>query len=190
MLFRDRTYSVLIVSASEKFNTNTIALLPVGEFWPVKTVKTVGEARRLTLEQSFDMVLINAPLPDDFGSRLATDLCESTDSSVMLFVKSELYDDVCYKVMDYGVFCISKPTTRQIVTQNLRVMCATRERMIKMEARQATVEQRMEEIRLINKAKWKLIESGMTENAAHKYIERRAMDLRITKKEVAEEILR
>lgn len=189
MLFRDRTYSALIVSAHEKFNKEVSALLPVGEYWPVKTVKSAGEARRLLAEKSVDIVLINSPLPDDSGTSLATDVCESTDSSVMLFVRSELYDDVSCKVMEHGVVCISKPTTRQGVTQSLRLMCATRERMARMEAKQATVEERMEEIRVINRAKWKLIDSGMSENEAHKYIERHAMDLRMTKREIAQEIL-
>ena len=190
MVFRDRTYGVLIVSSSEKFNKNTIELLPAGDFWPVKVVKSVGEAKRLTLEQGFDIVLINSPLKDDPGISFACSLCDVTDSSVLLFVKSELFDEISYDAMEHGVVCISKPTTRQLVLQNLRIMCATRERMLKMEARQSTIEERIEEIRLINRAKWKLIEArGMTENEAHKYIERRAMDLRITKRVVAEEIL-
>ena len=190
MVFRDRTYSVLMVSASEKFNKSTAELLPVGEFWPVKIVKSVGEARRLLLNGHFDMVLINAPLPDEFGSKFAADLTDMSDSSVMLFVKSELFDELYFKMTDQGVVLISKPTTRQMVTQNLRVLCATRERLVKLQEKQQTVEQRMEEIRIINRAKWKLIDSrGMTENEAHKYIEKRAMDYRITKREVAEEIL-
>ena len=190
MYFREHTYSVLIVSASEKFTEHTKSLLAPGEYWPVRTVRSVGEARRLLLDQEFDIVMINAPLPDDFGTKLAADLCESTDSSVMLFVKNDIYDDVCFKMLDHGAVCISKPTNSAVVTQNLRIMCATRERMARFAARQATLEDRMSEIRLINKAKWKLIESkGMTENEAHKFIERRATDLRMTKKAVAEEIL-
>ena len=49
----------------------------------------------------------------------------------------------------------------------------------------------MAEIRLVNKAKWALIEKkGMTEEEAHKYIEHMAMDERITRKEAAEKVLK
>ena len=65
MLFKDYTYSVLIVSASEKFAASIKAYLPENEFGPVKLVKSAGEARRRLADLDFDIVLINTPLADD-----------------------------------------------------------------------------------------------------------------------------
>ena len=49
----------------------------------------------------------------------------------------------------------------------------------------------MEEIRLVNRAKWLLIsELKMSENDAHKYIEKQAMDRCITRRAMAESIIR
>ena len=190
MIFKDRSYSVLIVSAGEKFNTEMKALLPVNEFWPVKTAGSVSEARRMLVDQELDIVMINAPLPDDFGIALATDICDSTDTGVLLFVKNEIYDDIYYKVMEHGVVCISKPSSRQLVSQNLRVMCSTRERLRMMEQKRATVEEKIEEIRLVNRAKWLLIEKlDMDEAQAQRFIEKEAMDSRSSKRHVAESII-
>ncbi|MFQ8766588.1 MAG: ANTAR domain-containing protein [Oscillospiraceae bacterium] len=48
----------------------------------------------------------------------------------------------------------------------------------------------MAEIRLVNRAKWVLIEQlKMTENEAHKFIERQAMDRCVTRRTIAENIL-
>ena len=48
----------------------------------------------------------------------------------------------------------------------------------------------MYEIQLINRAKLLLIEKlGKSESEAHRFIEKQAMDLRKTKKEVAESII-
>ena len=48
----------------------------------------------------------------------------------------------------------------------------------------------MEEIRLVNRAKWLLIgELNMTEQEAHRYIEKQAMDRCVTKRVIAEQIL-
>ena len=48
----------------------------------------------------------------------------------------------------------------------------------------------MEEIRLVNRAKWLLIEQrGMDEPTAHRYIEKQAMDRCVTRRAVAEEIV-
>jgi len=49
----------------------------------------------------------------------------------------------------------------------------------------------MEEIRVINRAKWVLIKHvNMTEDEAHRLIEKQAMDTRTTRRAVAESIIR
>ena len=191
MVFQERTYSVLIVTASDSFVSSVMPLLPVTDYWPVTTVRSVSEARRRIVETDFDIVLINAPLPDDFGMRLAIDICTNSGAGVLLMVKSDLFNDIYAKVVGYGVITLSKPTNLQMVEQNLRILCATRERMRQMQARQATVEEKIEEIRLVNRAKWLLIEClSMTEPEAHRYIEKQSMDERISKREVAENIIK
>ena len=191
MVFQERTYSVLIVTASDSFTNSVMPLLPVTDYWPVTTARSVGEARRRIAETDFDIVLINAPLPDDFGMRLAIDICTNSGAGVLLMVKNDLFNDIYAKVVSYGVITLSKPTNLQMVAQNLRILCATRERMRQMEAKQATVEEKIEEMRLVNRAKWLLIEClGMTEPEAHRYIEKQSMDERISKREVAENIIK
>ena len=191
MVFQERTYSVLIVTASDSFVSSVMPLLPVTDYWPVTTVRSVSEARRRIVETDFDIVLINAPLPDDFGMRLAIDICANSGAGVLLMVKNDLFNDIYAKVVNYGVITLSKPTNLQMVTQSLRILCATRERMRQMEAKQATVEEKIEEIRLVNHAKWLLIQClSMTEPEAHRYIEKQSMDERISKREVAENIIK
>ena len=191
MIFQERTYSVLIVTASDTFANSVMPLLPMTDYWPVTTVHSVSEARRRVVDTEFDIVLINAPLPDDFGMRLAIDICTNSGAGVLMLVKNDLFNDIYAKVVGYGVITLSKPTNSQMVAQNLRILCATRERMRQMQARQATVEEKIEEIRLVNRAKWLLIEClSMTEPEAHRYIEKQSMDERISKREVAENIIK
>ena len=184
MVFQEKTYSVLIVSASDSFTNSVMPLLPMTDYWPVSTVGSVGQARRRLADTEFDIVLINTPLPDDFGMQLAIDICSTSGAGVLLLVKNDHYNDV------YAI-ALSKPTSRQMVAQNLRILCATRERMRRMQEKQATVEEKIKEIRLVNRAKWLLIEClRMTETEAHRYIEKQAMDLRISKREAAENIIK
>lgn len=191
MIFRDDTYSVLLVSASEKFNTVTTALLPGSEFWPVTIVKTAGEAQRRLLETDHDIVIVNTPLPDEFGTKLAEDICRKTQASVLLLIRREIHDEIYYKVMESGVITLPKPVSEQTMNQMLRTLCSVRERLRRAEERQSSVEEKIEELRLVNRAKWLLIEQlGMTEEDAHAYIRRRAMDRRVSQREAAEDILR
>ena len=191
MVFQEQTYSVLIVTASDSFTEKIMPLLPVTDYWPVTTAHSNSEARRRIVETAFDIVLINAPLPDDFGMRLAIDICTGSGAGVLLMVRSDQFDDVYARVVGYGVLTLSRPTSVQMVAQNLRILCATRERMRRMEEKQTAVEEKIEEIRLVNRAKWLLIEClGMTEPEAHRYIEKQSMDRRISKQEVAETVIK
>ena len=191
MVFQERTYSVLIVTASERFTDSIMPLLPMTDYWPVQTASSVAEARSWLAGTGFDIVLINTPLPDDFGMHLAIDICTGSGAGVLLLVKNDHYNEIYSKVVRYGVITLSKPTNRQMVAQNLRILCATRERIRQMQAKQATVEEKIKEIRLVNRAKWLLIEClNMTEAEAHRYIEKQAMDLRISRREAAENIIK
>lgn len=191
MVFQERTYSVLIVTASERFTDSIMPLLPMTDYWPVQTASSVAEARRWLADTEFDIVLINTPLPDDFGMHLAIDICTGSGAGVLLLVKNDHYNEIYSKVVRYGVITLSKPTNRQMVAQNLRILCATRERIRQMQAKQATVEEKIKEIRLVNRAKWLLIEClNMTEAEAHRYIEKQAMDLRISRREAAGNIIK
>jgi len=191
MVFQEASYSVLLVSASEKVNTVMVSLLPASEYFPVTTVKSAGEARRRLAETAYDIVIVNTPLPDDFGVRLAEDVCRKTQAGVLLLVKRELQDEIYYKVMGAGVVTLPKPTSEPVVTLMLRALCAGRERLRRVEEKQSSVEKKIEELRIVNRAKWLLIQRlQMTEEDAHSYIQRRAMDQRITQRRAAEDILR
>ena len=190
MPFKEHIYSVLIVSAAEKFNASVRNLLPEKDFSPVHIIGSISEAQRMILERPYDFVLVNTPLPDDFGRKFAIDVCTGKSSVAILLVRSELYDETYAKVVDYGVLTLRKPTSVPMMSQSLDYMRATRERLRRLEKKTVSLEDKMAEIRIVNRAKWALIEScKMTEEDAHRYIEKQAMDRCVTKREVAESIL-
>ena len=186
----ERRYSVLAVSASLKFVETLRTLLPEGRYGPVMVLHDAAAARRALAENSYDLVLINTPLPDEFGTRLALDACESSSAGVLLLVKAEHCPDIEAQVSAHGVLTLAKPTSAQLFAQTLRLLCITRERLRGMEKKAVTLQEKMEEIRLVNRAKWLLIEElKMTEQEAHRYIEKQAMDRCVTRRAVAEQIL-
>ena len=190
MEFTERRYSVLLVSSSPKFNESMLALLPESRFYPVAAVSDVSSARRRLLENKYDIVIINAPLPDDFGTRLALYICENSGAGVLLFVKAEHYPDINGRVSPFGVLALPKPTTSRAVSQSLQLLCGTRERLRRMEQKTASIEEKMGEIRIINRAKLLLMEQlKMTEKEAHRFIEKQAMDRCVTRITIAQSIL-
>lgn len=191
MSLNEQKYSALIVSSSKKFDFTLSALLPDSGFYPTVTVTSAGAAKRAAAQRPFDFIIINAPLPDEFGTDLAIDACSLGDAVVLLFVKSEIHGETYDKVVKHGVFTLPKPTSRQSLAQALSWMASARERLRKIRTRTLSVEEKMAEIRLVNRAKWVLIrEQNMDEPHAHRYIEKQAMDHCITKREVAEGIIK
>lgn len=191
MLTDKHVYSVLIVSGVSEGTEIIVNLLPKSEFAPIISASNAGEAKRLLISQTFDIIIINTPLSDEFGSELALDIAENTYSGVVLMVKAELFDEVSCNVEQQGIFTVVKPISRQMVYQAIKLLIAVREKIRKTEEKNVTLKSKMEAIRIINHAKWVLIEKqNLNEAAAHRYIEKQAMDQRLSKREVAENILK
>ena len=186
-----RIYRVLLVSAAR---SGTAALLPFfqGEKFGTVTVETsVSQARRRLVDMEYDLVIINTPLPDDFGRKLAADVSAGSGKVALLLVRADLYGEICAAMMPAGVLVAKKPIDASTLEQFLNVMCSVRERLRGLAKKTVTLEQKMEEIRLVNRAKWALIRScQMSEEDAHRYIQKQAMDLCLDKREAAERILR
>ena len=191
MSLQNRVYSVLVVSASESFNTAVSGLLTESVYSPVHFVSSISAARRASAERDFDFVIIHAPLPDELGTRFAIDLSAAQGTVVLLLVRSDIYAEIQDKVSEHGVFTLERPTSKVIMSTALDWMISARERLRRFEKKTLTIEEKMEEIRLVNRAKWLLIsELKMDEPQAHRYIEKQAMDRCVQKLEIASEIIR
>ena len=100
-------------------------------------------------------------------------------AAVLLLVKAELADTVADRVEASGVMVIAKPVSRQVFEQAQRFALAARNRLTALHAENERLEKKMAELRLIDRAKCVLIQYlGMTEQQAHRHIEKQAMDTR------------
>lgn len=190
MIFDGRSYSALIISSSDKFTSSVAPLFPETSYTKVEYAGSIAEARRKIASRTYDFVIINSPLSDEFGTRIAIDLAHSKTTVPLLVVKSDQYNEIYAKVVEQGVFTLSKPTSSAMISEVIRLMTATRERLRGLDAKSATLEEKMEEIRIVNKAKWLLIDKAqMSENDAHKYIEKEAMNSSVSKADVARGII-
>ena len=181
---------VLIVSGGTQAYDNIRLMLPPDEYDPVTHVTSAGEAKRLLLGADYDILIVNTPLADEFGTELALD-CAAGTCGVLLLCKSELYEQLAYRVGDSGILTLPRPVNRQTFYIAVKLLVATHARLAKMEKQNRTLKEKMEDIRVVNRAKWLLIEHlSMTEPDAHYYIEKQAMDTRLSRREVAEHIIR
>lgn len=189
-MIREQRASVMVVSTTDKAFEFFQTILPKNQFDPVFSVHSAGEAKRTLLEKPVDLVVINAPLSDEMGTELAIDLSESEHCGVLMMVKGDVYDQVTYKVEPYGVLTLARPCTSQQVFQSMKLLLATRQRIKALEEKTASLEEKMNEIRLVNRAKGLLMENlKFTEQEAHRYLEKAAMDNCEKKSVIAQNII-
>ena len=111
-------------------------------------------------------------------------------AGVILLAKAEIADSVAEKVEDDGVFVVPKPLSRVLFMQALRMTRAARSRLSGLQNENRRLQKRIEDIRLVDRAKCLLIECcGMSEPEAHSYIEQQAMNRRCPKRDIAQGII-
>lgn len=149
-----------------------------------------GEARRLLAQGGYGMVVINAPLADESGLELAMELTESSLCAVVLLVKAELMGMIYNPATEAGVLVAAKPLNPQLFQQTVQLAAATRNRLLLVSRENEKLHQKLEELRLVNRAKCLLIEhERLTEGEAHRAIEKQAMDARLSRAKIAKQIL-
>jgi len=182
--------NVLLVTSNDKGKIFLSELLRAHDFSGITAVQSSGEARRLLNQKDFELVVIDAPLRDESGEELSLMVTDISLAGVILIVKAGIADDVSAKVENYGVFVLPKPLSRQMFFQALKLIAATRRRLLGLQKENIQLQKKIEDIRLVDRAKSAIIQHlSLTEPQAHRYIEKQAMDRRISKREVAEDIL-
>ena len=164
-------YKVLVAGANDKTFALLQTLLPGSSYDPPLRAGSAGEAKRMALDYAVDIAILNAPMRDEFGTQLALDLARD-NVGVLLLVPGESFDGVRDQVEDEGVMALAKPLTRQTLEMGLHMITALRGKLLQMDRRNRALQEKMTDIRTINRAKWLLIEQlRMTESEAHYYIE-------------------
>ena len=159
--------------------------------YAVDTVNSCAAARKAVKESIYDIVIINSPLKDEFGEKLAIEVSKMSYTQVLTIVKSDCFDLISEKTETNGVLVVSKPVNKPMFWSALKLAKSSLLKVKKIQEENDKLKKKLESTKLIDRAKWLLVSYvGMNENDAHKYIEKQAMDLRITKREVAEGILK
>jgi len=187
----DNMESALIVSDSEKDTGLFTVMLNAACINQIVCEKSVDGARKLTQKQDFDLVIVDSPLADESGEGFSRSIASKGASQVILIVNKESFDTVSADCGEDGVLTISKPVDKALFWSALSLVKSIHGRMKKIYAENAQLKQKIEDIRIIDRAKFILISSmKMSEQESHRYIEKQAMDMRLSRRAIAEGILK
>lgn len=183
--------SAVIVAASQT-SYAAIKQIVAGVFSSVAFAGSMAEVKQKASAGLCDIVIINTPIPDEFGVNSALDIVTRFPFvQVMVLVKADLYEQVTYKVKGYGIFVLSRPIRGQTLLEGVRMLESMHGKIAQLQNENLKLKRRLDETTIVTRAKCLLIEKkSMSEEEAHYYLERTAMDSSKSKKEVAQEIIR
>lgn len=180
----------LIVSAGASSNEYLSARLAELGYTRPLIVPSGAEARRRMTESDFELIVVNAPLPDEFGHELCLAAVEKTDAGVVFLTKAAAAEQLLAPMNEGGVLLLSKPFSNTLFLQAIHMAAASNHRLTLVRQENARLQEKIAQIRLVSRAKCCLIErEKYTEAEAHRYIEKQAMDTRRDRAEIAQEIL-
>ena len=161
----------LLISSSEQSTAPLAELLRSEGFHPVTVSYTAYGARELAGQEAFDLICINAPL-----AGMKTPQKNAAEVNDIL--------------TPHGVLVIAKPVNRHLFHHFLQFTDCFRTRILRMENENEQLKTMVEDIKLIDRAKLLLVTClNMSEQQAHRYLEKRAMDLRVSRVEVAKQVI-
>lgn len=181
---------ILVICSSEKGNKIYTDNLKSMGYIHIDVESNGAVARRRLIDEEYDIVIIDTPLKDEFGNELATKVSQNGNVGVILVVRAVDSDMIGVKVEEYGVFVIPKPFTKSIFYQGVKFVSTSIKRFSKLKEEKNKLLKQVEDIKKVDKAKCLLIQyHQMTEEQAHRYLEKQAMDLRISRRAVADKII-
>lgn len=152
---------------------------------------TAAEARRASLCRPFDLFVIYSGLIDEHGNELAVSIADANDCGGVFIedsVRAERIDD---NLNACGIITLSRPVTKAALLDAVRLISVSNARVRALKAKNDELSAKLEDMKYITRAKIVLMRSlGYTEEQAHKYIEKKAMEMRESRRKVAMDILK
>ena len=183
--------SALIISYTEKTAAPFTEMLNEIAVDQITVLNSAREAQRLIMKQDFDLVIINPPLEDESGEDLSRQIVSQSWSQVILVVDKEDLEAAAAVYEAEGVLIVPNPVNREIFRSALSLATSAGNRIKRLQSENIQLKQKIDDIRVIDRAKCLLISYlNLSEQEAHRFIEKQAMDLRSSKRLIAEGVLK
>ena len=183
--------SLLLITASQDTAAHFAAFLPADRFAPELNVCSPLEADYVLGETVYDVVVIDGTVPEPDGPRLAAFAAENGVTGVLLLAEEARFDAVGEFAGQHGFMALKSPVDPSLLKQSLGMMATVSQRLHALADRAEDLQAKMDEMRLVSRAKLLLIQRfKMTEKQAHRFIEKNAMDRCVTRRAIAEKIIR
>ena len=181
---------ILIVSSSESGTKVLTDLLRSAGFENITASSSAADARRRSTVESYDLSIINMPLNDETGKELSFDIADKNVSGVITIVNNGHEQIIGSFGRKKGIYIVMKPLNRRMFLDAVVFVLTAQKQKLRLIKKNEELARALTDLKIITKAKFLLMEkNGMSEENAHHFIERSAMDQRLSKRYVAEAVI-
>ncbi|MDE6398598.1 MAG: ANTAR domain-containing protein [Clostridiales bacterium] len=182
--------NALIVAANKQISASLSSAIRRAGAENIVAAFDAVSAKRLSCDRAFDVTVVYAENAAGQSLELAR-IFAARGGGVILIAAAGDCDEVARRLEDDGVLVLGKPLSHTELYRAVALVRATNNRIARLVEEKRDLLKKIDDLRLINRAKIILMQNmGFTEEQAHRHIEKRAMDQRRTRAEVAMEILR
>lgn len=155
------------------------------------TADGLDEAERKLAQLDPALVVWQCDAPGLPALRQCVRLAEGSEAVFLLLVRPGTYEAVWRFVQAAGICVMSWPAPQEVFRQTLRNLLLLKKSLRAMQEKTDQLQSQLQDMKRIQKAKSLLMNQlGMSEAAAHRWIEKAAMDRCVKKREIAETIIR
>ena len=181
------THSDLVVTKDTRLSQSISAML-MPPLFETEVLSDFNEARRRVSERVYNIILVD--YSDGEGADFAIDASEAL-STILLLTPHSLFEEVSYRVEGYGIISITNPFDQFYFYNMIKAAIAVQYKVQVLSSQTTKLKVKMEEIKQVNRAKMLLMQNmNMSEQEAHRYIEKEAMDRGMKRIAISEEIIK
>ena len=181
------THSVLVVTKDSRLSQSISAML-MPPLFETEVLSDFNEARRRVSERLYNIILVD--YSEGEGADFAVDAAEAL-STILLLTPPSLFEEVSYRVEGYGIIAITNPFDQFYFYNMIKAAIAVQYKVQVLSSQTTKLKVKMEEIKQVNRAKMLLMQNmNMSEQEAHRYIEKEAMDRGMKRTAISEEIIK
>lgn len=149
------------------------------------------EAQKLMQDCSPALVIFQQDAPNLQQLRTCVSMEGDGGTIFLLLVRLSTYEAVWNFVQRVGICVMSWPTSPAMLLQMLRNLLLLKRNLQSMQEKTDRLQLQLQDLKRIQKAKSLLMRQlGMSEEDAHRWIEKAAMDRCVKKREIAETVIR
>lgn len=171
-------------------DTKLLALLQTFLLPPLfllDTERDIVSAKHKINETHFDLILIDLT---DVADNASCFTISDEESVVILLSDNASFDHIAQSAQNYGILTLQKSADAFSLYSMIQTALAVVQKVRIVLRKSTALKEKMDELKLVTKAKLHLMETqNLTEEAAHRLIEKRAMDNRTKRVAIAKEIL-